>query len=111
MTACRPSVRIPLSSEVWSCPNSRNVSWRNSKGEMMKGVSDFVCKAVLNIVLCTFFFLPCGCSSSGQLGETAAEVHRRHERVARINYQQMMADIDEFLLLDRPSRLTDRRIP
>jgi hypothetical protein len=78
---------------------------------MMKGVSDFVCKAVLNIVLCTFFFLPCGCSFWGQPGETAAEARRRHDRVARINHQQMMADIDKVLVLDRPSRLTDKRIP
>ena len=77
----------------------------------MTGVSDFVCKAVLSIVLCTLFFLLCGCSSWGQPGETAAEARRRHERVARINYQQMMADIDKFLLLDRPSRLTDKRMP
>ena len=77
----------------------------------MKGVSEFVCKTVLSIVLCTVFLLPCGCRSWGQPGETAAEARRRHERVARIDYQQMMADIDKVLLLDRPSRLTDKRIP
>lgn len=77
----------------------------------MKSVSGFVCKAVLSVVLCTFMFLPWGCSSGGQPGETAAEARRRHDRVARINQQQMMADIDKTLLLDRPSRLADKRIP
>jgi hypothetical protein len=78
---------------------------------MMKGVSVFVCKAILVVVLWVSVFLPCGCSSYEQPGETAAEGRRRHQRVARINQQEMMADIDKALLLDRPSRLTDKRIP
>ncbi|UCC99034.1 MAG: hypothetical protein JSW66_03940 [Phycisphaerales bacterium] len=78
---------------------------------MMKGVSVFVCKAILVAVLWFSAFLPCGCSSYEQPGETAAEGRRRHQRVARINQQEMMADIDKALLLDRPSRLTDKRIP
>ncbi len=53
-------------------------------------------------------FLLYGCA---QPGETAAEGRRRRQRVLRINQQEMMADIDAFLLLDRPSKLTDRRIP
>jgi len=54
--------------------------------------------------------LPIGCGSS-QLGETAAESRRRHRRVTRINNQGLLADIDRALLLDKPSRLTDKRIP
>jgi len=46
-----------------------------------------------------------------QPGETTAEGRRRHERVLRINQQEMMADIDRALLLDRPSKLIDMRIP
>jgi hypothetical protein len=46
-----------------------------------------------------------------QLGETEAEGRRRHLRNARINRQELMADLDTLLLLDEPSRLTDRRIP
>lgn len=61
--------------------------------------------------LCALVFLLCGCSSYAQPGETAAEGRRRHQRVLSINQQEMMADIDAFLLLDRPSKLTDRRIP
>ncbi len=55
--------------------------------------------------------LLCGCSSSDQPGETVAEGRRRHERVLRINRQEMMADIDRAFLLDEPSKLTDKRIP
>jgi hypothetical protein len=78
---------------------------------MMKSVSVLVCKVILTGFLLIFVFLPCGCSSYEQPGETAAEGCRRHDRVAGINQQEMMADIDEVLLLDRPSRLTDKRIP
>jgi hypothetical protein len=45
-----------------------------------------------------------------QLGETEAEGRRRHLRNKRLNQQQLMEDIDAFLLLDEPSRLTTRRI-
>lgn len=75
----------------------------------MKSVSFSVCKAILGIILCVLVFLPFGCS--GQLGETKAEGRRRHKRVLRINYQELMGDIDRVLLLDEPSKLTDKRIP
>jgi hypothetical protein len=63
------------------------------------------------VVLYALILLPCGCSSCEQPGETVAEGRRRHRRVRRINRQEMMADIDKVLLLDRPSKLTDKRIP
>ncbi|MGB2862024.1 MAG: hypothetical protein WBC05_01755 [Sedimentisphaerales bacterium] len=77
---------------------------------MMKSVSVSVCKVILVVILLVLVFMPFGCSFS-QPGETAAEGHRRHQRVARINQQELMADIDKVLLLDKPSKLTDRRIP
>jgi len=49
--------------------------------------------------------------SYDQLGETKAEGHRRHKRALRINRQEFMADLDALMLLDKPSRLTDKRIP
>ena len=76
----------------------------------MKSISASVCKVVLAVVLGIFIVLPSGCSST-QLGETAAEGRRRHQRVQRINQAELMADIDMVLLLDKPSRLTDKRIP
>ena len=76
----------------------------------MKNTSVFVCKVILAIFLCALVFLPSGCSFQ-QPGETVAEGNRRHKRVLRIQQQEMMADIDKVLLLDRPSKLTDRRVP
>lgn len=75
----------------------------------MKSVS--VCKVILVVVLCALFLVPLGCKSYDQLGETAAEGHRRHKRTLRINRQEMMADLDALMLLDKPSKLTDKRIP
>lgn len=46
-----------------------------------------------------------------QPGETSKEVSRGHARTLRLNTQQMTADIDSVLLLDKPSTLTDKRIP
>jgi hypothetical protein len=77
---------------------------------MMKSVSVSVCKVILVVALLVLVFMPFGCSFS-QPGETAAEGNRRHQRVVRINQQEMMADIDKALLLDKPSKLTDKRIP
>ena len=76
----------------------------------MKNTSVFVCKVILLVFLCTLVLVPFGCSFQ-QPGETVAEGQRRHKRNLRINQQGMMADIDRVLLMDRPSRLTDRRIP
>ena len=46
-----------------------------------------------------------------QMGETEAEGQRRHARNQRLNRQALMEDIDAFLLLDKPSRMTERTIP
>jgi len=73
--------------------------------------SELLRRVVLAIVLFVFIFLPCGCRSYEQPGETAAEGRRRHQRALRINQQQMMADLDTLMLLDKPSKLTDKRIP
>ena len=75
-------------------------------------------KSKKSICLFTFAFLLCGlvfwlggCKSYEQLGETTAEGRRRHLRTLRINRQEMMGDIDRAMLLDKPSKLTDKRIP
>lgn len=76
----------------------------------MKSVYAWVGKAILAVVLGIMVILPYGCSSA-QLGETAAEGNRRHRRLVRIQQSEIMADIDMVLMLDEPSRLTDKRIP
>ena len=52
-----------------------------------------------------------GCGPWANPGETAAEASRRRERALRVNNSEMWADIDRFLMLDQPSRLTDRDLP
>lgn len=78
---------------------------------MVKSTSFFVFKVVLALIVFVFVLLPCGCKSYEQMGETAAEGRRRHLRNQRINQQQLMADLDAFWLVDKPSKLTDKRIP
>jgi YbbR domain-containing protein len=78
------------------------------KDKMMK--SDSICKAILAVIFCILVFLPLGCSFE-QPGETTAEGSRRHKRVLRINQSELMSDTDKALLLDQPSKLTDKRIP
>ena len=76
----------------------------------MKSVSASVLKAILVVMLAALVFLFVGCSTE-QMGETTAQGDIRHQRNVRINQQQLMADIDKTMLLDEPSRLTDKRIP
>jgi hypothetical protein len=76
---------------------------------MMKIVS--ARKIIHVVILCALFLVPLGCRSYDQMGETTAEGHRRHKRVLRLNNQGMMEDLDTFMLLDKPSKLTDKRIP
>ena len=78
---------------------------------MVKSSSFFVFRAILTVIVFVFVLLPSGCRSYEQMGETAAEGRRRHQRNLRINQQQLMADLDRFWLLDKPSKLTDKRIP
>ncbi len=62
------------------------------------------------VALCLLGMLLSGCSWQHP-GETAQEVSRRHDRTLRLNNQMLLSDIDRVLLLDRPSHLTDKRIP
>jgi hypothetical protein len=66
---------------------------------------------LLAVLLCTAIFWLGGCSLLEQPGETAAEGHRRHLRNLTVNQQNLMSDIDRALLIDKPSRLSDKRIP
>ena len=68
-------------------------------------------KVIMTIVLTALFLLQIGCSMFEQPGETAAEGKRRHLRNERIDQGGLMADIDKFFLTDKPSKLSDKRIP
>ena len=78
---------------------------RFKEGKTMKNT---LVSMILGIILCMLVALTVGCS---QPGETEAEGRRRHIRNARINQQSMTEDIDKAMLYDKPSRLTDKRIP
>ena len=100
------------------------------RGKMMK--NGFVL-TILGIVLCALVFWLGGCRypvqavdfledavedvaflGSGEEfalpGETEAERRRRWARIKRIDRQNMEEDMESVLLLDKPSKLTDRRI-
>ena len=77
----------------------------------MKSGSLSLRSIILTVILSVLIFLPYGCGFFSQLGETSAEGHQRHKRVLRINRQEMMADVDRVLLLNQPSKLTDKRVP
>jgi hypothetical protein len=66
---------------------------------------------LLAVLLCILVFWLGGCSLIEQPGETAAEGNRRHLRNLTVNQQNMMSDIDRTLLFDKPSKLTDKKIP
>lgn len=87
----------------------RSLRTLTSRGSKVK--SRILSLFTFAVIFCGTVFLLCGCGSYEQPGETAAEGSRRHERVLRINRQEMMTDIDRSLLLDQPSKLTDLRIP
>jgi len=86
------------------------------KGKMMKSVGKMATfvrslRSLLTLIF-ALALLAGGCSSFfAQPGETAAEGNRRHARTLEIDRQGVMHDIDTFLLLDQPSKLTDKRIP
>jgi len=67
--------------------------------------------SLLGAVLLTLAVLSTGCGFFAQPGKTPAEVHRQHVRVLKINHQQLMADVDKVLLIDKPSTLMNRRMP
>jgi hypothetical protein len=68
--------------------------------------------SLLVVVLVSLVVALAGCSGFfGHPGQTAAEVHRDQMRSIKVNQNEMMSDIDRSLDLDRPSRLTERKVP
>lgn len=90
------------------------------KGDMMKSVTAVEnrkgwwrgtgLRLLAVVALCLLGMVLSGCSWDHP-GETAKEVSRRHDRVLQLNNEMMLSDIDRVLQLDRPSHLTDMRLP
>ena len=82
-------------------------------GDMMKRIGRLgkISNLVTSLFLLAVILVASGCGAYTQPGETAAERGRRHRRILRVNHHQMVDDIDKLLNLDRPSRLSDRRLP
>ena len=72
----------------------------------MKKKIDMKCYIAL-VSLCLLCII-CLAGCFGSPGETSTEVNRRHERVIRNNALQIRDDADAFLLLDKPSKLSDK---
>lgn len=64
---------------------------------------------LLACLLCVAIFVLAGCLE--QPGEIEAKGHRRHLRNLSLNNQNMMSDLDRLLLMDKPSTLSDKKIP
>ena len=47
-----------------------------------------------------------GCA--GSPGKTTRDVHRDHVNYVDTNWLMLQQDIDQFLMIDRPSRLSDK---
>ena len=80
---------------------------RHSLADGCSRAKRLACPLIM-IVALVIAVVSSGCASPG---ETRAEANRRRERTLRVNNSEMMADIDRFLMLDEPSRLTDRDLP
>ena len=76
----------------------------------MESLLACVRKVILVIFLSALFLMPLGCSLE-QLGESSAEGTRRHYRILRLSQPTLVTDIDQALFMDRPNKLTERRIP
>jgi hypothetical protein len=87
---------------------------KNAFVKMVSGIVDGFKRTSslqLTVLLCSLVFMLGGCNLFEQPGETAAEGHRRHQRNITLNQQNLMTDLDRALLFDRPSKLTEKRIP
>ncbi len=76
----------------------------------MKKTDFFKCSRVMFrfCVLCVMALCLSGCFKGP--GETTSQVHQRHMRVINTQKRQVQDDIDSTLLLNRPSRLSDKVI-
>ncbi len=75
------------------------------EGQIMKK------RIILTVTCIAISVLGLSFSGCTQPGETRAEGKRRHKRLVRINMQNFNKDVDYLFHTDKPSGLTDKRIP
>jgi hypothetical protein len=75
-----------------------------------KNMSGTIRSLILALVL-GLIMLSSGCAAWTTPGLTHEEYMRNKRRLLRVNSQGIMDDFDRIMMLDRPSRLTDKRIP
>ena len=73
----------------------------------MKNLAVYSCfrNVVCICLFAAFAVCLCGC---GGAGETAGEVKDRHGAIMRTQMHMIQDDVDAVILLDRPTRLTDK---
>ncbi len=74
----------------------------------MKSISTLT---LLCVIWCSLVLTFSGCGQGDQPGKTKAEIRREHLRNKRIAKEQRRQDINTFMLDDKPSKLSDKRIP
>ena len=74
-----------------------------NESKRYKYISVVFCLFALSAMVLSLF----GCSSPG---ETPDEVSRRRKRVIRNDLLQVQDDLDAVLMLDKPSRISDKPI-
>ncbi|HEG42628.1 hypothetical protein LCGC14_2631980 [marine sediment metagenome] len=73
----------------------------------MKKLNIFYCFkcAVCLCLISAILICVSGCAGAG---ETASEVRDRHKTVVKSGLRMVQDDVDAFLLIDRPTKLSDK---
>jgi outer membrane murein-binding lipoprotein Lpp len=66
---------------------------------------------VFAVVLISILLSIAGCGSYERMGETNAELKRRHARMDRLRRHAMMEDLEALFLMDKHMSTTERTIP
>ena len=73
----------------------------------MKKLNTFYCFKCA-VCLCLFAAILVSISGCAGTGETASEVRDRHKTIMKSELRMVQDDVDAVLLLDKPTRLSDK---
>jgi len=74
---------------------------------MKNTVSNYINAAFCLCVCLSMCVCLWGCRGAG---ETASEVNIRHKHIIRTNTSMIQDDVDALMLLDKPSKLSDKMV-